>query len=181
MLIDDFANVVVVIAHEAGHAVTAWASPMISPPMAIRFFPLYGGAECEVVSLPEPNSTTDCLEFASLFLGGIAGETAVFGGFNRLAGNDLSLALAMAVWVRKLRGAPKRRARRTYFLSKIHPSISRELHGFLDQSYDLAVSRVTAHKAAHDELRNLLARGYASGKIEWKEAELAACLGPKPP
>ena len=181
MIVDNFVNLATVIAHEAGHAVTAWASPLISPPVAVRFFPLYGEAECEVEPLPDPASTTDCLEFASMFLGGAAGETVAFGGFGGIVGNDLLLALAMAAWVRKLLGAPKRRrAPRTAFTSKLPPEVHRELRPFLNQAYDLAVSRVTARKAAHDELRNLITRGYAAGQIVWEAAELAACLGPKP-
>lgn len=176
-----FQNLVVIIAHEAGHAVAAWASPFCSALDAIRFHPEKGEATCEILACPDPISIEDCIELSTYFLGGIAGETVAYGGFEELGGTDLRQSLKMTAIIRGTAVRPRRvHLRPNAFLAKLPKEIFSEHRAWMNRAYDLAVDRIKTHQEAHRRLRDLLTQGYIKGQLEWRSAELAECLGPRP-
>ena len=179
--VNRFTNLVTVIAHEAGHAVAAWASPTCPDLKSIRFFPDRNMAECDILPCPEPSSVEECLELAAYFLGGLAGETVAYGGFEKFTGTDLGKAIGMVAIIRRMTGRPRRERRRpNAFLTKLPKRVFSEHRGWLNRAYDLAVRRISTHEATHVRLRNLLTQGYIKGQRAWDAQELSACLGPRP-
>ena len=106
----DFQDRERVIANEAGHAVVAWASPSFLPILAIRFYPAFEEAACQFPSFPEPRDVQGYLEFASVFMGGCAGEMHALGGFDRVVLSDLSWGIAVAKIVRLMGKLPRGRS-----------------------------------------------------------------------
>lgn len=177
---DAFVDLVAMIAHEAGHAVAAEASPCVSAPQSIEIKPGEGSATCSALCLEQPSSLTACLELASFSLGGAAGETVAFGGFEKLHGPDLLDALETAKLARQLTGAPRRRPRiMSAFLRKMPQDVFWEYWAFLERSYDLAVERIRQRRLAHRQLRNLITFGYCHGKLNYGAEEIGACLHPE--
>jgi hypothetical protein len=180
-LLEGLERLLRVIAHEAGHAVAAWASPRLPAPSSIVFEPAKGEAWCTIEGWSfSPDSTDACLDAAAFFLGGAAGETVAYGRFEAIGGTDLRLALDMAGFHRTFAGAPRRRARRTDFVARLPRGVFRECHAFLDAAYGLAVARVERHRDRHEALRDSLKRGYVAGTLAFDAAALSACLGPRP-
>lgn len=178
---DPLQNLVIMIAHEAGHAVAAWASPFCSALETIRFYPEKGEASCEILPCPNPTSIEDCLEFSTFYLGGIAGETVAYGGFEGLGGTDLRLSLRMMALIRRMSDRPRRVHLRTNaFLMKLPQEVFWEHRGWMNLAYDRAVDRIHEYREAHRRLRDLLTQGYIKGQLDWRSAELAKCLGPRP-
>jgi len=178
----DFADRARVIAHEAGHAVVAWASPSFPPVLAIRFYPAYEEAACEFPSFPKPNDTNGYLEFASVFMAGYAGERHRLGGFGHLVRGDLAWGLAVAKVVRLMGALP--RARRKGPPTDFRKALPHGLHAgmkeFLNIAYDVAVRKIETHAEAYDRLHGRLAHGYAQGRVDFPAVEVSEWLGPRP-
>lgn len=180
-LLEGLERLLRVIAHEAGHAVAAWASPRLPPPSGIAFDPDKGEAACTIEGWDlTPDSTDACLDAAAFFLGGAAGETVAYGRFETIGGTDLDLALGVAKIHRSFAGAPRRRSRRTAFLAKLPRGVFSECRGFLDAAYDAAVARISRHGDRHAALRQRLRDGYVAGTLDFGKDVLSDSLGPRP-
>lgn len=169
-----------IAAHEAGHAVAAWASPRCPAPCLITFDAALGGPSCGIDPWKTPSSAADCLDLAAFFLGGMAGEAVALGDFSAPGGTDLSLALQAAGRYRAMTGAPRRRVPRTPFVLALPSGVFIELRGFLDHAYETAFRRIRRHADGHARLRKLLTEGCASGKLSYDASDIARCLGPRP-
>ena len=180
MTIDTFEDLPRVIAHEAGHAVVAWASPTIPAPAAVRFWPLEGEAHVQLASMPTSRLPTVYLEFAAVYLGGFAGETAAYGDFQKLLQGDFGNALEIAKLVRLLDKLPKRR-RTTPFRTRLPWGLHAGMKQFLCDAFELALRRVETHCETFERVRGHLSRGYCvDGRVEFLADELSAWLGPRP-
>jgi len=181
MPIDTYDDLPRVIAHEAGHAVVAWASRSVPPPVAVRFYPLEGEASVQLASWPMSGLPGVYLEFTSVYLGGFAGETVALGGFQSLLKADFQSALEVTRLVRRIGKLPRRRGAMTPFRARLPWRMHGGMKRFLNDAFDLAVSRIETHRGAFEHLRGKLSRGYCvDGKVEFLADELDAWLGPRP-
>ena len=171
-----------VLAHEAGHAVVIWASPSFPPVTSITFYPAYERAQCTLPFYPEPRGVEGYLEFASVFMGGCAGEMHALGGFDRVIGGDLAWGLAIAKVVRLMDKLPRgrRKGPPTHFRRTLPHGIHAGMKEFLNLAYDLALRRIETHAQAYARLRDKLIIGYALGRVEFQAEEIAEWLGPRP-
>ncbi len=181
MTIDCFEDINRVFAHEAGHAVVAWALPSVPTPTSIHFYPLQGEAQCGLTGWPKPACYEEYLAFTSVFLGGFAGESVMLGDFLRFLRHDFECALEIAKLVRRIGNLPRRRAGITPFRARLPWALHAGIKEFLNQAFDLAVRTLEAHRETHQRVYGQLSRGYCiDGKVEFPEDELASWLGPRP-
>jgi len=181
-MIADFEDRNRVIAHEAGHAVVIWATPSFPPVTAINFYPAYERADCALPFYPEPRDVGGYLEFASVFMGGCAGEMHALGGFDRVVGSDMAWGLAVAGVVRLMDKLPRgrRKGPPTHFRRVLPHGLHAGMKEFLNLAYDLAIRRIETHHEAYGRLRDKLIIGYALGRVEFHAEEISEWLGPRP-
>jgi hypothetical protein len=178
---DVFEDVTRVIAHEAGHAVMAWSSPILPAPVAVRFWPLKDEAHVEFGGWPSPDLPGVHLEFAALFLAGFAGETVACGDFERLLMDDFGHVMEIVRLLRILDKLPRRRYRATPFRARLPHNLHRGAKTFLNDAFDLAMRRITEHHETFERLRAHLSRGYCvERRVEFLADELSTWLGPRP-
>lgn len=168
-----------VAVHEAGHALLAWMSPYVT---LIHRVSLDLGV---TIFSTRPRPTAECVfDTIVIHLAGLAGEEAVFGGFNESPSSaDLLGALHHAKALPRFPGWVEcvSRARERYSqhcgsnLASIYPTrLSLDTRIILNVAHGAALGQVQEFRAAHDRLTQALIQ-----KRNLDPGDMAMLMGPR--